>query len=235
MLLPLTTGMLRILIVDDHEMVRELLRLAIGKQADLAIAGEAGDGQGAIDAAARHAPDVVLLDYRMPHTACFATLVGDILRASPASRIVVLSGFASPEIARAAATAGARGYVLKQNRLRGVFEAIRAVCAGGVWVDPTLPPKVFETFQRAAAQASGQHQGLALLTRREREVLGCVARGESNRDIAVRLCVSQQTVKTHLTRIFAKLEVRGRSAAASAYFSGDPSASAAPRTTPPAA
>lgn len=214
--------MTRVLIADDHEMFRELLRLAIGTQPDLVIAGEAGDGESAIDAAARHAPDVVLLDYRMPHVGCFATLVREIQRVSPASRIVVLSGFASVEVARNAASEGARGYVLKQNRVRGVFEAIRAVCAGGVWIDPALPPKVFEAFQRAAAEASGQHQGLALLTRREREVLGCVAAGATNRDIAARLCVSQQTVKTHLTRIFAKLEVADRGAAASAFYAATP-------------
>jgi len=210
--------MTRVLIADDHEMFRELLRLAIGTQPDLAIAGEAGDGQSAIDAALRHTPDVVLLDYKMPYVACFASLVREVQRASPASRVVVLSGFASVDVARSAASEGARGYVLKQNRLRGVFDAIRVVVAGGVWIDPALPPKVFETFQRTAADASGQHQGLALLTRREREVLGCVAAGSTNRDIATRLCVSQQTVKTHLTRIFAKLEVADRGAAASAFY-----------------
>lgn len=214
--------MTRILIADDHEMFRELLRLAVGTQPDLEIAGESGDGRTTVDAAARLRPDVVLLDYRMPHVACFATLVREILGACATSRVVVLSGFASTDIARAAADGGARGYVLKQTRVRGVFDAVRAVSAGGIWVDPGLPPKVFDVFQRHAAEASGHGDGLAALTRREREVLGCVAQGSSNRDIAERLCVSQQTVKTHLTRIFAKLEVANREAAALAFYGRAP-------------
>lgn len=210
--------MIRILIADDHEMFRELLRLAIKTQVDLEIVAEAGDGPTACALCARHRPDVVLLDYRMPQVGCFASLVRELHGACANARIVVLSGFASPEIARAAASGGAAGYVLKATRLRGVFDAIRAVSAGGIWIDPGLPRKIFDVFQKNVAEAEGRNQGLAGLTRREREVLGCVAEGSSNRDIALKLHVSEQTVKTHLTRIFAKLSVANRVAAALAFY-----------------
>lgn len=209
--------MTRILIADDHEMFRDLLRLAVRTRPDLEIVGEAGDGPSAVAMTARVSPDVVLLDYRMPDVGDFAALLRDLHAACAGARVIVLSGFASVDIARAASEGGARGYVLKATRLRGVFDAIETVRAGGVWVDPGLPRKVFDVFQRRAEQAEGRADGLGSLTRREREVLGCVAEGISNRDIARRLHVSEQTVKTHLTRIFAKLSVANRVAAALAF------------------
>jgi DNA-binding NarL/FixJ family response regulator len=207
----------RILIADDHEMFRDLLRIAVKTLPDLEIVGEAGDGPTAVALAGRLSPDLVLLDYRMPNVGCFATLLRELHGACATARVIVLSGFASVDIARAASEGGARGYVLKATRLRGVFDAIEAVRAGGVWIDPGLPKKVFDAFQRRAEQADGRADGLGNLTRREREVLGCVAEGSTNRDIAHKLHVSEQTVKTHLTRIFAKLSVANRVAAALAF------------------
>jgi DNA-binding NarL/FixJ family response regulator len=214
--------MIRILIADDHEMFRELLRLAIRTQADLEIVGEAGDGRSTVDLVERLKPDIVLLDYRMPQVSCFATLVREVQGACATVRVIVLSGFASADVAKGAALGGARGYVLKQTKLRGVFDAIRAVQSGGIWIDPGLPRKIFDLFQRHSAVQSAQPDGLNGLTRREREVLGCVAEGASNRAIATRLCVSEQTVKTHLTRIFAKLSVANRVAAALTFYGRAP-------------
>jgi DNA-binding NarL/FixJ family response regulator len=163
----------------------------------------------------------VLLDYKMPHVQDFESLVREIVRVCPTARVIVLSGFASPDIARRAASGGARGYVLKSTRLSAMFDAIRTVGSGGIWIDPALPRKEFDIFPRESTSDGGQREGMAALTRREREVLGCVAQGISNRDIATKLCVSEQTVKTHLTRIFAKLSVDNRVAAALAFYGRD--------------
>jgi DNA-binding NarL/FixJ family response regulator len=213
--------MIRTLIADDHEMFRELLRLAIRTQPDLEIVGEAGDGRSTLDLVERLRPDVVLLDYKMPQVRSFAGLVQDIHRAWANTRVIVLSGFSDAEIAEGATRGGASGYVLKATRLHSVFDAIRAVASGGIWVDPGLPRRIFDLFQAGSVEASGQNDGMSALTRREREVLSCVARGQSNRDIAVKLCVSEQTVKTHLTRIFAKLDVENRVEAALAFYGRD--------------
>jgi len=210
--------MIRILVADDHEMFRELLRLAIGAQPDLEIVGEAGDGGTTLDMVTRLRPDVVLLDYKMPQVRSFTTLVRGLLEVCPSTRAIVLSGYSDVGIAKAATSGGACGYVLKETRLRSVFDAIRAVHAGGIWIDPALPRKIFDLFQSGSVDASGQKDGMSVLTRREREVLGCVAQGSSNRDIAHQLCVSEQTVKTHLTRIFAKLDVENRVEAALAFY-----------------
>jgi DNA-binding NarL/FixJ family response regulator len=213
--------MIRVLVADDHAMFREMLKIALPRTGDIEVVGEAGDGQELANVLYRIHPDVVLLDYKMPYVRDFAALVRDLRRDYPETEIVVLSGFASEDIAMRAAEGGARGYVLKSTRLSGVADAIRAVAGGGIWIDPELPRRVFDVFQRAAGSGT-QASGLADLTRREREVLASVAEGISNQEIAQKLCISEQTVKTHLTRIFAKLAVRNRLAAALAFYGREP-------------
>jgi DNA-binding NarL/FixJ family response regulator len=213
--------MIRVLVADDHAMFREMLKIALPRTGDIEVVGEAGDGQELGNVLYRIHPDVVLLDYKMPYVRDFAALVRDLRRDYSETEIVVLSGFASEDIAVRAAEGGARGYVLKSTRLSAVADAIRAVAGGGIWIDPELPRRVFDLFQRAAGSGT-QATGLADLTRREREVLASVAEGISNQEIAQKLCISEQTVKTHLTRIFAKLAVRNRLAAALAYYGREP-------------
>jgi DNA-binding NarL/FixJ family response regulator len=221
--------MIRVVVADDHAMFREMLKIALPRTGQIEVVGEAGDGQELPNVLYRVRPDVVLLDYKMPYVRDFTALVSDIRREYSETQVVVLSGFASEEIATRAAEGGARGYVLKSTRLSGVADAIRAVGAGGIWIDPELPRRVFDIFQRTAG-TNTRVNGLADLTRREREVLATVAQGSSNQEIAQKLCISEQTVKTHLTRIFAKLAVRNRLAAALAYYGRDPNA--APETKP---
>jgi DNA-binding NarL/FixJ family response regulator len=212
--------MIRVLVADDHAMFREMLKIALPRAGEVEVVGEAGDGQELANMLYRVHPDVVLLDYKMPLVRDFAALVHDMRHQYPDTQIVVLSGFASEEIAVRAAEGGARGYVLKSTRLSAVGDALRAVASGGIWIDPELPRRIFDVFQRAAGVGSHQN-ALADLTRREREVLASVAEGSSNHEIAQKLCISEQTVKTHLTRIFAKLSVRNRLAAALAYYGKD--------------
>lgn len=213
--------MIRVLVADDHAMFREMLKIALPRGGGLEVVGEAADGIELADVIYRVRPDVVLLDYQMPPlTKNFTDRILSVREQYSTTQVIVLSGFASEEIARRAAAGGAHGYVLKSTRLAAVADAIRAVASGGVWVDPNLPRKIFEIFQRDVHRGP-QTDGMADLTRREREVLACVAEGISNHEIAQKLCISEQTVKTHLTRIFAKLSVKNRLAAALAFYGKD--------------
>jgi DNA-binding NarL/FixJ family response regulator len=154
--------------------------------------------------------DVVLLDYKMPGVRDFRALLDQILQRDASARVLVLSAFANLDMITRAADGGARGYVLKTTRLSSVVDAIRSVAAGGVWIDPSLPRKLFAEFQRRAAGPAVADTVDAALSRREREVLACMAHGASNRAIAAKLSISQETVKTHLRHVFAKLGVRNR-------------------------
>jgi DNA-binding NarL/FixJ family response regulator len=154
----------------------------------------------------------------MPYVRDFAALVQQIRGQKDDLEVVVLSGFGSEEIAARAAEGGAKGYVLKATRLSAVADAVQTVASGGIWIDPTLPRKIFTIFQRQSTKETAPDEnGLAGLTRRELEVLASVAQGISNQEIGKKLCISEQTVKTHLTRIFAKLEVKNRLAAVLAF------------------
>lgn len=219
--------MIRVLVADDHAMFREMLRIALPRNGDLEVVGEADNGRDLPDTAYRCTPDVILLDYKMPYVSDFGGLVRDLRQQRPDAQIVVLSGFASVDIARRSAEAGVRGYVLKSTRLHAVADAIRAVTKGGIWIDPNLPREVFDVFQRYSLPADNERDGLRELTRREREVLACVAQGIGNREIATKLAISEKTVKTHLTRIFAKLDVKNRVGAAIAFHGGANASAAA--------
>lgn len=210
--------MIRVVVADDHEMFREMLRLALPRSGKIEVVGEAADGQELRAVVDRLRPDVVLLDYKMPYVRDFTALVQQIRGQRDDLEVVVLSGFGSEEIAARAAEGGAKGYVLKATRLSAVADAVQTVASGGIWIDPTLPRKIFTIFQRQSTKEADQADGgLAGLTRRELEVLASVAQGISNQEIGRKLCISEQTVKTHLTRIFAKLEVKNRLAAVLAF------------------
>lgn len=206
--------MIRVLLADDHAMFREMMRLALPRAGEIEIVGEAGDGPQLLAAVGRLRPDVVLLDYKMPHVRDFRALLDQVLQRDPATRALVLSAFANLDMVTRAADGGARGYVLKTTRLSSVGDAVRAVAAGGLWIDPSLPRRLFAEFQRRATGPTDPGAADAGLSRREREVLACMAQGASNRGIASKLCISQETVKTHLRHVFAKLGVRNRVEAA---------------------
>ncbi|MEV4353674.1 response regulator [Nonomuraea sp. NPDC004186] len=202
--------MIRVVIVDDDPMVRTGLRLILGGEPDLDLAGEAGDGKQAMDVIRDLRPDVVLMDIRMPEQDGLVTT--ELLLSRPAPpRILVLTTFDADDLVLRALRLGAHGFLLKDAPPPKMIEAVRAVARG----EPVLSPSV---ARQVIAAATGGHEPrrpralaeLAVLTEREREVAIEVARGASNAEIAASLSVSVATVKANITRIFAKLGTDNR-------------------------
>jgi DNA-binding NarL/FixJ family response regulator len=195
---------IRVLVVDDHPVVRQGLRTFLDLQDDIAVVGEAGDGKSSVDAAEELRPDVVLLDLRMPGSDGLDALHGLREREIPA-KVLVITSFTEPTAVLPAIRAGAAGYVYKDVDPSSLVAAIRSVHAGHVLLHPDVA--------RLLAAGDGQPAGTRL-TVREREVLTEVARGRSNREIARTLAVSEKTVKTHVSAILGKLGVQDRTQAA---------------------
>ncbi|MDF2708938.1 MAG: response regulator [Nonomuraea muscovyensis] len=201
---------IRLLVVDDDPMVRTGLRLILGGEPDLEIAGEAGDGREAMAAIRELRPDVVLLDIRMPVQDGLVTT--ELLAGRPdRPRILVLTTFDADDMVLRALRLGADGFLLKDTPPPRMVEAVRAVAAG----EPVLSPRVARQVIAAATDGHGRRRPeaereLARLTERERQVAIEVARGSSNAEVAARLHLSVATVKANITRIFAKLETDNR-------------------------
>lgn len=209
----------RVLICDDQEMMRVGLRMVVESQPDLTVVGEAADGLQAIDAAARHRPDVILLDVRMPRLDG-VTAAGRIRAAQPATRILMITTFDLDEYAFAALRGGADGFLVKDVPAAEMLVAIRGVLRGDPMVSPSVTRRLLDRYVTADAGPLADPR-LERLTEREREVLGLIARGLSNAEIADRLHLGETTVKTHVRRILGKLEVRDRiGAVVLAYESG---------------
>ena len=191
---------IRILIADDHVTVREGLEAIIGRQSDMLVVGAAGNGQECVDRWLQHCPDVTLLDLRMPVLDGIGTIEA-IRHQHPAALFIVLTTFATDHDISRAIKAGARAYMLKDAQREELLDCIRAVHAGEMRIPPLLVAKL-------AAEVSGE-----TLTHRELEVLALLARGRSNKDIALRLNISETTVKSHLRSVFNKLRVLSRTEA----------------------
>jgi DNA-binding NarL/FixJ family response regulator len=198
------TSPIRVLVVDDHPVVRQGLRTFLDLQGDITVVGEAGDGDAAVAAAIEHVPDVILLDLRMPGSDGTAALRG-LRECGVPSRVLVVTSFTDPGAVVPALRAGAAGYVSKDVDPPALAAAIRAVHAGHVLMNADVA--------RLLAAGDGAPAGAAL-TPRERDVLVEIARGRSNREIARALNVSEKTVKTHVSAIFTKLGVADRTQAA---------------------
>jgi DNA-binding NarL/FixJ family response regulator len=201
--------LIRVLVVDDHPVVRQGLRTFLDLQPDITVVGEAPDGSAAVAAALDLAPDVVLLDLRMPGADGVHALRELRDRQSDA-RVLVVTSFTDPGAVLPAMRAGAAGYVFKDVDPPALAAAIRAVHAGHVLMNA----EVARQLTADAAQAAPPERPGARLTARERDVLAELARGRSNREIARALSVSEKTVKTHVSAIFAKLGVADRTQAA---------------------
>jgi NarL family two-component system response regulator LiaR len=199
---------IRVLLVDDHAVVREGLRAFLELQDGIVVVGEAADGEQAIEAAGRLRPDVVLMDLVMPRL----DGVGAMLRLRdevPESRVIVLTSFAEDDRLLPAIRAGAAGYLLKNVEPRELARAVRAAHAGEALLDPMVAARLVEEI----ASTAGVRPGLDI-TPREREVLDLIARGYSNKRIALELAISEKTVKAHVGRLLAKLGVADRTQAA---------------------
>ena len=196
---------IQVLLVDDHRMVREGLAVFLQVADDLELAGEAEDGAEAVELCARLRPDVVLMDLKMPRMDG-ATATRLITERFPGIRVIALTSFQEEGLVERALHAGAISYLLKNVTAEALGEAIRSAAAGRA----TLAPEAAQDLVRSATK--GPQPG-SDLTPREREVLGLMVRGSSNKEIAQALVVSQSTAKFHVSRILAKLGASGRTEA----------------------
>jgi DNA-binding NarL/FixJ family response regulator len=203
---------IRMLIVDDQTLIREGLASLLMMQPDLDVVGKAADGRAAIELAAAHAPDVVLMDVRMPGLNGIAA-TREIHQRWPHIRIIVLTTFDDDEYVYEALRAGAAGYLLKNADPDHLARAIRAVHTGQSILDPAVTQKVIQHFTRATAAQPAQITLTERLTDRERAVLRGMVDGLSNGAIAEQLSLSEGTVKNHLTHILQKLDVKDRAQA----------------------
>jgi two-component system response regulator DevR len=199
----------RVLLCDDHEVVREGLRGLITRQDAMTVVGEAGTVAEAVEAAARTKPDVVIMDVRLPDgsgvEACRS-----IREARPETKVIMLTSYADDDALFASIIAGASGYLLKQTRGQAVVDAVRTVAAGRSLLDPDVTGKVLERVRQSRAE----DPAIASLTDQERKVLEGLAEGHTNREIGEKLFLSEKTVKNYVSRILDKLGLSRRAEAA---------------------
>lgn len=202
---------IRILLAEDHVVVREGTRELIQHEDDMEVVGEAGDGQEAVELAPRTRPDVIIMDVNMPRLNGIEA-TKQIKAAMPSTAILILTAYDNDQYVTALLEAGAAGYLLKNIKGRELIEAIRAVHAGESVLHPRIARKVLNRFAASGARPEGEPAG-SLLSERELEVLKLAAKGLSNRDIAEQLFLSIRTVQAHLGNIFNKLDVGSRTEA----------------------
>ncbi|HEX3614169.1 MAG TPA: response regulator transcription factor [Sporichthyaceae bacterium] len=200
--------MIRVLLVDDQELMRMGFRMVLGAQPDIDVVGEAGDGRQAVELARELKPDVVLMDVRMP--------ILDGVEATKQitepglAKVLVMTTFDLDEYALSALRNGASGFLLKDTQPAELVSSLRAVASGDAVVAPSVTRRLLDRFLGAAGGELRDAAVLDALTEREREVLVLMARGLSNTELAAKLFLSEATVKTHVGRILAKLDVRDR-------------------------
>ncbi|OKI08077.1 DNA-binding response regulator [Streptomyces sp. CB02923] len=203
---------IRVLLADDQRLIRESFGIVLNAQPDIEVIGEAVDGQDAIDRIAELGPDVVLMDIRMPVLDGLEA-THRITRSSPHVKIVMLTTFDEDEYVYEALRVGANGFLLKDSSAQQLAEAVRTVAMGGALLAPTVTKRLIEEFARGEASRTVRRGRVAGLTERETEVLRLIAQGLSNSELAERLVIAEQTVKTHVSRVLVKLGLRDRTQA----------------------
>jgi len=201
----------RIVLADDQAMVRSGLALVLGSEPGFEVVAQCADGAGVLAAVRASHPDLVLLDVRMP--VVDGPEATRRLRAEPgAPPVLALTTFDDDEVLWAALDAGAAGFVLKDSPAEVLTEAVRAVAAGGAWLDPRVLPRVLARARGRGPSSPAAARALGRLTPRETDVLHLVCRGASNAEIAERLRMGERTVKSHVSALLAKLGARDRAA-----------------------
>lgn len=205
---------IRVLLVDDHAVVRQGLRLFIEMQEDMEVVGEGTDGLEAVELAAQVDPDVILLDLLMPHLDGVEA-TRRILAHDPQARVLILSSFGEDDQVFPAIRAGAQGYLLKDIQPRELVQAIRATYQGQAQLHPAITRRLMTAVAGVpASRPASLPPELLALTERERTVLGLIAQGLNNRQIAEQMVVGESTVKTHVSNILDKLGLEDRTRAA---------------------
>jgi two-component system response regulator NreC len=201
---------IRVMIADDHAILRAGLKLLVNAQADLEVVSEAPDGAQAVQAARETRPDVALMDLTMPGTGGMQAL-RPIVQSCPKTRVLVLTMHDDPAYLRSVLAAGASGYVLKRSVDAELLAAIRAVHRGGTFVDPSLATVLVQDVLGKRSAKPSRQPGVNILSDRELQVLGLVARGYSSPEIARQILVGVKTVETYRSRLAQKLGLRTRS------------------------
>ncbi|QQQ75598.1 response regulator transcription factor [Saccharothrix sp. 6-C] len=210
--------MIRVLVADDQEMVREGFSALLDAQPDISVVGSAGDGVAAVGEVRRLRPDVVLMDVRMPE---MDGLTATRLLADDPVKVLVLTTFDLDDYVYEALRAGASGFLLKHAPASELLAAVRVVARGEALLAPSVTKRLIEDFVKAQPVRVVKPAALSALTERETEVLGLIAQGLSNGEIAAHLVLAEQTVKTHVSRVLMKLGLRDRAQAViAAYESG---------------
>jgi DNA-binding NarL/FixJ family response regulator len=212
---------IRLVVVDDQEIVRAGFAALLDTQADFDVVGTAADGGEAVRVCAEHRPDVVLMDVRMPGLDGIEATRQLTEDGTAAPRVIMLTTFDLDEYVYDALGAGASGFLLKDVKAEALFDAVRVVSAGDALLAPAVTRRLVSEFARLRPTLPPRPEAIAELTPRETEVLRLVAEGLSNGEIAARLVVSEETVKTHVSRVLTKLSLRDRTqAVVVAYESG---------------
>lgn len=200
--------MIRVGIVDDQQLIRDGIRLVLQLTDDLEVVAEAANGAEAVELVARHQPDVLLMDIRMP-VVDGITATRRIAAGESSCRVLILTTYDRDELVFDAMRAGASGFLLKDVGHELLITGIRSAARGDALIAPSVTRRLIEDFARRPSRAQVK-RALEPLTEREREVLTLVARGKTNAEVAATLQVAEQTVKTHVGRILAKLQLRDR-------------------------
>jgi DNA-binding NarL/FixJ family response regulator len=202
---------IRVLLVDDQELVREGVRRILHKRHGFDIVGECDDGRSVVDAVARLQPDIVVMDVRMKHVDGVEA-TRRVRARDGAPPVLVLTTFDDDDVLSGALRAGASGFLLKDAPGEEIIRATRVVAGGGAWLDPAVTARVLATY-RSTTPAADDAASVEQLTPREVEVLRLIGRGATNAEIATELFVSEVTVKSHIGHIFTKLELPDRASA----------------------